>query len=81
MKKLWFRRKVYGYGWIPSTWQGWTVMGIYAILLAIWISIFIRYLDNINYLTIYLIGVFLLTGTLVFIAWLKGEKPRWSWGK
>ena len=25
----WFRRKRWGYGWTPCTWQGWVVMAVF----------------------------------------------------
>ena len=32
-QKLWFKRKLYGWGWTPVTWQGWLVLGVYVALL------------------------------------------------
>jgi hypothetical protein len=29
MKKYWFVRKTYGWGWTPGSWQGWAIMGVY----------------------------------------------------
>ncbi|MCX6717702.1 MAG: hypothetical protein NTU76_03445 [Candidatus Taylorbacteria bacterium] len=26
MSKLWFKRKTYGWGWVPSSWEGWFVV-------------------------------------------------------
>ena len=32
----WFPAKRYGWGWgLPSVWQGWVVMGIFAVLLLV----------------------------------------------
>ena len=25
----WFRKKTFGYGWTPCTWQGWAVMVLF----------------------------------------------------
>jgi hypothetical protein len=36
-KKLWFKRKTYGLGWTPCSWEGWLVLIIYLIII---ISIF-----------------------------------------
>lgn len=38
-KKFWFKRKRYGYGWAPSTWQGWLVIAVYVV------GIFVATLD------------------------------------
>lgn len=27
-KHLWFKRKLYGWGWVPVRWQGWLVRQI-----------------------------------------------------
>ncbi len=31
-QKLWFKRKLYGWGWTPATWQGWFVTLSYIVL-------------------------------------------------
>lgn len=32
-KQLWFKRKTYGWGWVPVTWQGWLLTFGYVALL------------------------------------------------
>lgn len=32
---IWFRRKVYGWGWTPSTWQGWSITFGYIALIVL----------------------------------------------
>ncbi len=32
-QKLWFKRKLYGWGWTPAAWQGWLVIVVYVALL------------------------------------------------
>ena len=40
MKTRWFKRKAYGVGWTPSTWQGFAVTVLYAaVLVKIFITI------------------------------------------
>jgi len=35
-RKYWFPAKRYGWGWgIPSTWQGWLVLGAFAVLVIV----------------------------------------------
>ena len=74
-KKLWFRRKLYGWGWTPCSWQGWLVI-------LIWVILFIPAVSNLdreiykNYLFI-----FLSIAVLIAICYKKGEKPKWQWGK
>ena len=76
-KKIWFPAKRYGWGWgPPCCWQGWVVLLIYAVLVfCAGIMLAPR-----NLLFFYLALAF-LTLFLVVICWLKGEKPRWRWGK
>ncbi|MBS3144121.1 hypothetical protein J4208_00900 [Candidatus Woesearchaeota archaeon] len=78
MKKYWFKTKTYGWGWYPATWQGWLVLGIYILFFA---SLIIKVNSHTMVLPLYLIAVFILTGILLVICYLTGEKPRWRWGK
>ena len=74
-KKLWFKRKTYGYGWTPVTWQGWA-------FIAIWIIVFyftIVSMDHEWFKNLIIIAI--LIGILVFVSYKKGEKPRWQWGE
>jgi len=73
--KIWFVNKTYGYGWTPSTWEGWLVVLIWFILF-IPLAIYIEY--NV---TLGMIGILLITGLLIYVCYKKGEKPRWRWGK
>lgn len=78
-RPLWFKRKTYGWGWTPATWQGWAIVGIYTggiLSLAVrldetdpngWMNFFMP-----------LIG---MTLVLLVITYLTGEKPRWQWGQ
>jgi uncharacterized membrane protein YhaH (DUF805 family) len=74
-KKIWFRRKIYGWGWYPSTWEGWLV------ILA-WVAIFIPIVSLMREDSILkFILIILITALLIFICYKKGEKPKWQWGK
>ena len=76
--KYWFPAKRYGWGWgIPISWQGWVVLAIFISLMVIgaWLLLPMR---NVR---LYVAYVLILTTLLVAICWLKGEPPRWRWGK
>lgn len=74
-KKIWFKRKCYGWGWYPHTWQGWLVILIWVILFVFTISKFDHeWLKN-------LVFVIILTAILIWVCYKRGEKPKWSWGK
>ena len=78
---LWFKRKLYGWGWTPVKWQGWVVILAYILIL------FILFKDvdpEVNTFKENLIPVFLLfiilTVILIGICYKKGESPKWQWG-
>lgn len=72
--KLWFKRKTYGYGWTPVTWEGW-------VFTIAWVIALYLLLTNINHDWINLAVLIVMSGILFFVCYKKGEKPRWQWGK
>ena len=78
-KKLWFKAKKYGWGWYPSTWEGWAVMLVFVFFMFVG-ALFIEQHSKETFAYFYVIYVFILTGILIFICYKKGEKPRWRWG-
>lgn len=80
-QKLWFKRKTYGWGWTPVTWQGWAVIGVYiAIVTALAYTIDQRSPVSEVMFTFVLPSLF-LTGALIRLCYKKGERPRWQWGE
>lgn len=76
--EYWFPAKRYGWGWgLPIRWQGWIVMIVYVALLALDAYAFLRA----QHLVMFFVVAVLLNFILVLICWLKGEPPRWRWGK
>lgn len=79
--KLWFRRKTYGWGWTPITWQGWLVTAVVVV-----IPLLIKYITKMMELekhTQYFYtwaSVPILVMALTLICFRYGEKPRWQWG-
>jgi hypothetical protein len=77
-QKYWFPAKRYGWGWgIPGSWQGWLVLAAFAALLAIGFVVF----PPDKELGFFKLYVAILCGVLILVCWLKGEPPRWRWGK
>lgn len=77
MKRLWFARKTYGFGWVPVTWQGWLVTGLYCANIAMAATLIHPPTHP------FLFFLWMSTTTLLFIAvcYRTGEPPRWQWGK
>ncbi len=80
MKKLWFKRKHYGWGWYPATWQGWIVTLIYIILIVVFAKTIDENSPVREIFFTFLLPVTLLTIAFIKIAYKKGEKPKWQWG-
>lgn len=72
-RNYWFPAKRYGWGWgAPTCWQGWLV-----VLLAAGSFIFPPEAERAAYISY----VIVLFGLLIGVCWLKGEPPKWRWGK
>ena len=72
----WFKRKLYGWGCVPVTWQGWLV--VMASVACIAGGIYVGQIDDAPGAA--LLGVVLGAAvTFGFGRW-KGEKPCWQWG-
>lgn len=80
-KKYWFRAKHYGWGWYPSSWQGWLILGIFMSYL---IARSIEMKNTSEPLTptlhSYIIEIVIPVILLIIICYLTGEKPGWRWG-
>lgn len=83
-KGYWFKRKLYGWGWVPVKWQGWCVILLYILLILS--LVLVREKDipgnpdsGSNFLT-FALPIIILTILLIIVAYKKGEKPSWQWG-
>ena len=84
-KGYWFRRKLYGWGWVPATWEGVVVMLIAALAIGLTFANFslktqtgiVEQYDVTDFLTNFGITVI---GLGLILYW-KGESPRWQWGQ
>lgn len=75
-KGLWFKRKVYGWGWVPVTWQGVLVV---VISLAIGI-VGIHLGDKDDSPGLGGLAIIIIIATIFYFGYTKGEKPRFQWG-
>ncbi len=77
-KGYWFKRKLYGWGWVPVKWQGWAVILAWAILFTLSIVMIEK---NDHEIGRNFAVIFIFTAILIWICFKKGEKPKWSWGR
>lgn len=76
----WFKRRPYGWGWIPARWQGWAILFAYIALVTLAaFSIDGRSLEREIVFT-FILPVVFLTLALIRICYKTGEEPRWQWG-
>lgn len=77
-RRIWFPAKRYGWGWgLPVAWQGWLVLLLYAAGLFVALKWLPPAIEPLRYGLC--VGV--LTAVLLVVCWVKGEPPRWRWGK
>ena len=67
---MWFKAKVYGFGWYPCSWQGWFITAIFVIALILTVN------SMMNLMTKTIVTI-LLVAALISICVIKGEKARW----
>lgn len=80
-KKLWFKRKMYGWGWTPCSWQGWLITVLYIALLTLFVS-WLEPMDTFKQVVIkFILPLSIITLVFIEVAYKKGETPKWQWGK
>jgi hypothetical protein len=85
MTHLWFRARLYGWGWTPAAVEGWLVLAAFIVGIIIDIAVLQHRLhggaDLRPVLTTFLVWIAVLVAALIAVCWLTGERPRWRWGK
>jgi len=76
----WFKRKLFGWGWTPATWQGWLIIFVFIVLILLFAMTIDENSSNREIVFTLILPVALLTITLIRICYLKGEKPKWQCG-
>ncbi|HEX7816468.1 hypothetical protein [Dyella sp.] len=76
--RYWFPAKSYGLGWgLPRVWQGWTTLVAYVVVIAVLAHQYPPHEVGNRF--------WLVTGlptlALVLVCLIKGEPPRWRWGR
>jgi hypothetical protein len=82
MSKLWFKRKSYGWGWVPASPEGWLVVFAYVVFMWWLFKDADVHLDfSIDTLMRFVLPLVVTTAVLIGVCYWKGEKPKWSWGE
>lgn len=80
-KKYLFKRRRYGWGWTPVSWQAWVIVALpLGLIIA---SAFLLPSENAGVadVLLYLGVTCLLVLALIVVAAQVSPKPKWRWGK
>jgi hypothetical protein len=77
--QYWFKAHKSGYGWHPSTWQGWLVIVLYlGFLIHSFIQVDSHSHSNSDTLIGFLPRFLIFTALLTILTYLKGESITWG---
>ncbi|MCF7864956.1 MAG: hypothetical protein K9M11_00420 [Candidatus Pacebacteria bacterium] len=76
----WFKRKVFGWGWVPVTWQGWTVIAVWLLGVLAFAFTLDKNSPPREVAFTFILPILFLTIALIRICYKKGEEPGWRWG-
>jgi len=78
--RYWFPAKRHGWGWgLPITWQGWTAMAVFAIVLVVGEWLMPPFPAH-PAMAVHGFYAGLVGWAFIGVCYLKGEPPRWRWG-
>ncbi len=83
MNPYWFKRKRYGWGLRPATWQGWTLLAVFVVFVVLdAMRLDAASRSTSDTLRPFIIQTAIMALVFIAIAYWKGEKPLgWRWGK
>lgn len=83
-ENYWFKARRYGWGWTPATWQAWTLLAVYVLVLAASAVLLLsgNKDESTNFVGLIAFILIALSATLLLIgiSMKKGEKPGWNLG-
>jgi hypothetical protein len=82
-RKYWFKRRRYGYGWIPVTWTGFiTILLSVGIVVLAAMQLPAKPAQPTTAELLRFLGItFLVATNLILVTRITGPAPRWRWGK
>mgnify|MGYP006278974885 FL=1 len=77
----WFKRKLYGFGWVPARRAGWLTLAAYLAFVFGLIGLVPKTLPAEAVIGTVVLPI--VSATLLFVAvvWRTGEPLRWQWGR
>jgi hypothetical protein len=77
----WFKRKLYGWGWVPAKWQGWVVILVFLALVTLHTRQLNAHQDSVSdFLMNFLPDTVILFLALIGVCYMTGEPLKWQWG-
>lgn len=74
----WFKRKLYGIGWMPAKKEGWLTLFAYLTFVFVWLLVVVPDKPDAS---LEVIGPIVgATFLFLIIVWRTGESLRWQWG-
>jgi hypothetical protein len=77
----WFKRRLYGLGWVPATKEGWAVLvlffGFFAFVVFSNTVLREPNPEDMKWFLLQCVGAVLL---LLIVCYKTGEPPKWMWG-
>ncbi|MEX0931572.1 MAG: hypothetical protein WDZ88_02360 [Candidatus Paceibacterota bacterium] len=80
-QKLWFKRKWYGWGWYPSSIEGWITTLLYIGFIFYLSTRLEEGMSTMHLIGVYFLPLLVITVVFITIAYAKGESPKWQWGR
>lgn len=82
-EKLWFKRRRYGWGWTPVTWQGWLCIVIFLAVVVSCVYTLPMKPQEPTAGQILLFFMYVGSAALILlgISYMKGPSPKFRWGK
>jgi hypothetical protein len=81
--RFWFKRRRYGWGWMPCTWQGWVTVAVFIGIVVIGSKTILPAKPaqpSPREWTVFFGLNLAAVLFLIIVALVKGPIPRWRWG-